>query len=89
MMIARMFRTRWLAAAAVTGLMIGCSSDTQEQEPAMPPPKIEIPTNPSSTATTETPAASGQQTATPPAEGQADSSLEGPKLTPDEETDGS
>jgi hypothetical protein len=69
----RMLRNSCFAVAAVIGLTLGCSSETQDKEAPMPPPKIEIPSEPSATATTE-PSAAGQ--AAPP--------QEGPKLTPDE-----
>ena len=80
----RMLRNRWFAVAAVIGLMLGCSSDTQDQEAPIPPPKIEIPSEASETATTE-PSAADPGTAA----GQAAPPQEGPKLTPDETQDGS
>jgi hypothetical protein len=74
MTMTRMLRNSCFAVAAVIGLMLGCSSETQDKEAAIQPPTVEIPSEPSATATTES------STADPgTAAGQ-----EGPKLTPDE-----
>ena len=71
MTMIRTFRTSSLAVAAVIGLMLGCSSEPEEKEPPMESPKIELPANPSETATTESPAA-GQETSAPKPAGQPD-----------------
>ena len=71
----RTLRNSWFAVAAVIGLLHGCSSETQDKEAPIPPPKIEIPSEPSETATTEPSAADP---------GTAAGQQEGPKLTPDE-----
>lgn len=64
---------RWLAVSVVLCLMIGCSSEAEEESPPVPLPTIEIPEEPSEVASTETPSADEATAATPPGEQPQDS----------------